>query len=487
MEEKKKLADIGMIGLAVMGENLSLNIERNGFTVAVWNYEAGIVDRFVEGRGKGKKFIATHSIQELVASISRPRKIMMMIRAGAPVDEVIEELLPFLDKGDILIDGGNSNYLDTTRRYEYLKEKGIYFVGSGVSGGEEGALKGPSLMPGGAEEAWPEIKPIFLAIAAKLDDGSPCCDWVGDAGAGHFVKMVHNGIEYGDIQLIAESYQVLKDLTGMDTDELHDTFKKWNQGPLDSYLIEITAAIFTKKDTDGTPLINKILDKAGQKGTGKWAVETALELGNPLTMIAESVFARTLSSLKRERVQASEILKGPAIDFKENKEEFVDAVGKALYAAKIISYTQGFSLFRQTALTYKWKLNYAGIAQMWRGGCIIRSAFLGKIREAYQKNPELENLMLEPYFNEQIHLSQPSWRKVITVAISNGVPVPAMSSALAYYDGYRTASLPANLIQAQRDYFGAHTYERTDKPEGTFFHTDWTGEGGDTSSSTYNA
>lgn len=485
MNEKKQLADIGMIGLAVMGENLALNMERNAYTVAVWNYETALVDHFMNNRGKNKKFIPAHTIQAFVNSITRPRKIMMMIRAGEPVDMVIEQLLPFLDKGDILIDGGNSNYFDTNRRYELLKEKGIYFVGSGVSGGEEGALHGPSLMPGGAIEAWSEIKTIFQSISAKLEDGTPCCDWVGDAGAGHFVKMVHNGIEYGDMQLIAEAYHLLSSIGGLNTDELHEVFAEWNKADLNSYLIEITADIFTKKDNDGSPLIDKILDAAGQKGTGKWAVHTALDLGNPLTLISESVFARSLSAMKEERVKASKILNAPSLTKASDKRKFIQEVKDALYASKIISYTQGFTLFREAAKEYGWSLNYSGIAQMWRGGCIIRSAFLEKIQKAFNANPDLENLLFDPFFKKETEKSEKGWRTVIAKAVTNGIPVPALSSALAYYDGYRTERLPANLIQAQRDYFGAHTYERTDKPRAEFFHTKWTDEGGDTASTAY--
>ena len=482
-----KKANIGMIGLAVMGENLALNMENKGFTVAVWNHETSVVDSFTNGRGAGKNFIPTHSLEELVQSIEQPRKIMMMIRAGSPVDSVIEQISPLLDKGDILIDGGNSNYFDTVRRFELLKEKGIHFVGSGVSGGEEGALNGPSLMPGGANEAWPEIKPIFQSIAAKLTDGTPCCDWVGESGAGHFVKMVHNGIEYGDMQLITEAYQIMRDVLGLSADELSEVFAEWNKGELDSYLIEITSEIFKHKDDDGKPLVDKILDKAGQKGTGKWTVNTALDLGTPLTLIGESVFARALSAQKDERVKASKILKGAASTISPEKKVLINQLKDALYASKIISYAQGYTLFKEAAKEFGWNLNYGGIALMWRGGCIIRSAFLGKINEAYTNNPELQNLMLDPFFAEKINEAQAGWRAVIATAVTAGIPVPAFSSALAYYDGYRTASLPSNLLQAQRDYFGAHTYERIDKPRGEFYHTNWTGHGGLTSSSTYNA
>lgn len=481
-----KKADIGMIGLAVMGENLALNMENKGFTVAVWNYETEVVDKFANGRGAGKNFIPTHSMEELVQSLETPRKIMMMIRAGSPVDSVIEKISPLLDKGDILIDGGNSNYFDTTRRYKYLKEKGIHFVGSGVSGGEEGALNGPSLMPGGANEAWPAIKPVFQSIAAKLADGTPCCDWVGEAGAGHFVKMVHNGIEYGDMQLITEVYQLMRDVLGLSADELAEVFSTWNKGELDSYLIEITSEIFKHKDEDGKPLVDKILDKAGQKGTGKWTVNTALELGTPLTLISESVFARALSAQKDERIIASGILKGSATKISPEKQVFINQLKDALYASKIISYAQGYALLKEAAREFNWNLNYGGIALIWRGGCIIRSAFLGKINEAYTNNAELKNLLLDPFFAEKINEAQAGWRAAVAAAVTAGIPVPALSSALAYYDGYRTASLPSNLLQAQRDYFGAHTYERVDKPRGEFFHTNWTGVGGSTASTTYN-
>jgi len=485
MGSTTKLSDIGMIGLAVMGENLALNMERNGYKVSVWNFEPGIVDSFMEGRGKGKEFVPTHSLEEFVKSISRPRKIMMMIRAGKPVDSVIKQLLPNLDPGDIVIDGGNSNYLDTNRRYEFLRIQGIHFVGSGVSGGEEGAFNGPSLMPGGAAEAWPEIKTIFQAIAAKLDDGTPCCEWVGEAGAGHFVKMIHNGIEYGDMQLISEAYHLLRELGHLTTDELSEVFTEWNKGDLNSYLIEITATIFSQKDSDGEPLLNKILDKAGQKGTGKWAVSTALELGNPLTLISESVFARALSAMKDERVEASKILKGPAKRTDINKKLLINNIKDALYASKIISYAQGFSVFHQAAEEFGWKLNFGGIALIWRGGCIIRSAFLGKINEAFKINPDLHNLLLDNFFSEKINQAQNGWRNLISDAALNGIPTPTLSSALAYYDGYRSEKLPANLLQAQRDYFGAHTYEREDKPGGEFFHTQWTETGGETASTIY--
>lgn len=486
MNQTDKLADIGVIGLAVMGENLALNMESKGFKVAAWNLEYETAVKFSNGRAKDKNFVISETLQDFVKSIQRPRSIMMMIRAGNPVDQVIENILPLLDQGDILIDGGNSNYFDTNRRHNYLKEKGIHYVGSGVSGGEEGALNGPSLMPGGAAEAWPTIKPVFQAIAAKLEDGTPCCDWMGAEGAGHFVKMVHNGIEYGDMQLIGEAYHLLREIGGLSPDELHQVFSDWNQGDLNSYLIEITADIFTKKDEDGTALVNKILDKAGQKGTGKWTVNTALDLGNPLTLISESVFSRSLSALKDERIAASKLLNGPVNTTTYDKQQLIKDVKDALYAAKIISYTQGFSLLKEASKEFNWELNLAGIALVWRGGCIIRSSFLGKISEAFKSNPQLNNLLLDNYFNNEVRNAQNGWRSVIAAAALNGIPVPALSSALAYFDGYRTENLPANLLQAQRDYFGAHTYERTDQPRGKFFHTNWTGKGGDTTSSTYN-
>jgi 6-phosphogluconate dehydrogenase len=479
--------NIGLIGIGVMGENLSLNMESKGFTVAVFDIDKAKVDNFVNGRAKGKKIIGTHSVKELVDALEKPRKVMMMVQAGKTVDSVIEELIPLLDKGDIIIDGGNSHFPDTTRRTKYLESKGLLFIGTGVSGGEEGALLGPSLMPGGSPAAWLPVKPIFQAIAAKVDDGkTPCCDWIGEDGAGHFVKMVHNGIEYGDMQLITEAYLIMKNLLGMSADEMHEVFAKWNQGELNSYLIEITADILAFKDTDGLPLVDKILDPAGQKGTGKWTASTALDLGIPLTMIAEAVYARCLSAIKEERVHASKILTGPTPKFDGDKKAFIDDLGKALYASKIVSYAQGYELMRAAAAEYKWNLNYGGVALMWRGGCIIRSAFLGKIKEAFDKNHDLSNLMLDPFFKEKIISSQDSWRRVVAAAVVNGIPAPALNSALAYFDGYRAERLPANLLQAQRDYFGAHRYERIDKPRGEFFHTNWTGRGGTTASSVYN-
>lgn len=486
----KEKADIGMIGLAVMGENLALNMESKGFTVAVYNrtvpgIEEGVVERFIAGRAAGRNFIGSTKIEDFVRSIAAPRKIMMMVKAGKPVDELIGQLLPLLDPGDILIDGGNSHFPDTIRRTKYLESKGMLFIGTGVSGGEEGALKGPSIMPGGSPAAWPEIKPIFQAIAAKLDDGTPCCDWVGEDGAGHFVKMVHNGIEYGDMQLICEVYQSMKELLGMLPDEMSEVFRKWNQGDLNSYLIEITGDILAFKDVDGAPLVDKILDTAGQKGTGKWTSVVSLDLGIPLTLISEAVFARCLSAMKDERVEASKILHPPVKQFKRKRQEFLADLEKALYASKIVSYTQGFVLLHEAAKEFHWNLNYGGIATLWRGGCIIRSVFLAKIKEAFDANPKLSNLLLAPFFKERIERSQKGWRRVVSASVLNGTWVPALSTALSYYDGLRNSRLPSNLLQAQRDYFGAHQYERIDSPRGEFFHTNWTGHGGDTASSSY--
>ncbi len=481
----KEKADIGLIGLAVMGENLVLNMESKGYTVAVFNRTVAKVDQFLEGRGKGKNFIGAHSLEEFVASIERPRKVMMLVKAGKPVDDFIELLIPLLDPGDIIIDGGNSHFPDTMRRAAYVESKGLLYVGTGVSGGEEGALKGPSMMPGGSPAAWPHVKEIFQAVAAKVDDGVPCCDWVGENGAGHFVKMVHNGIEYGDMQIINEAYHLMKDLLGLDAFAQHEVFQKWNQGVLDSYLIEITTDILAFKDEDGSPLVEKILDTAGQKGTGKWTAVTALDLGIPLTLIGESVFSRCLSAQKDLRVTASKTLTGKKPDFKGDKQQFIDDLEKAIYGAKIISYAQGYDLMMEAAKEYGWNLNYGGIALMWRGGCIIRSRFLGDIKKAFDHNPELENLLLDPFFKNAVQSAEESWRRVCAAALLNGIPVPAITSALAYYDGFRSERLPANLLQAQRDYFGAHQYERVDRPRGEFFHTNWTGHGGDTASSTY--
>lgn len=482
-------ADIGLIGLAVMGENLVLNMERNGFTVAVFNRTTARVDEFVNGRGKDKKFIGCHSLEDLCKSLKKPRKVMMMVRAGEPVDHNIEALLPHLEAGDIIIDGGNSNFGDTNRRCDYLAKKGLHFVGSGVSGGEDGALLGPSIMPGGSSAAWPHVKEIFQKISAKVEDGSPCCDWVGEQGAGHFVKMVHNGIEYGDMQLIAESYHLMQELLGLSNEELADTFSEWNKGDLDSFLIEITANIFRKKDEDDPSkyVVDRILDSAGQKGTGKWTAMTALDLGQPLTLIGEAVFARCLSSLKKDRTEASTILpSGVSVEkFSGDKKQFLNDIRDAMYAAKIVSYAQGYVLMRAAAQEYKWHLNFGGIALMWRGGCIIRSKFLGKIKEAFDKNHELANLLFDPFFVQTIGSTLAGWRRVVAAAAAHGIPIPAISTALGYYDGLRHARLPANLIQAQRDYFGAHTYEREGEP-GKHYHTNWTGHGGSTASSTYN-
>jgi len=480
-----KKADIGLVGLAVMGENLVLNMERHGFTVAVYNRTVAKVDNFLAGRGQGKNIIGAHSIEELVASLKTPRKIMLMVKAGQAVDDFIEMLIPHLEKGDIIIDGGNSHFPDTTRRTEYLESKGLLYIGTGVSGGEEGALNGPSIMPGGSPAAWPHVKPIFQAIAAKVADGTPCCDWVGEKGAGHFVKMVHNGIEYGDMQLICEAYQIMKDLLGLSYPEMHQVLADWNKGNLESYLIEITRDILNYKDDDGQPLVEKILDTAGQKGTGKWTVLASLDYGAPLTLIGEAVYARTLSAMKEDRVAAAKVLSGPKPELKADKKQFIADLGQALYAAKVVSYAQGYVLMRLAAKEFGWNLNNGGIALMWRGGCIIRSVFLGKIKEAFDKNPNLSNLLLDPFFKEKIESSQAAWRRVIAAAVTNGIWVPALSTALNYFDGFRNGRLPANLLQAQRDYFGAHTYERVDKPRGEFFHTNWTGHGGQTASTTY--
>jgi 6-phosphogluconate dehydrogenase len=486
-------ADIGLIGLAVMGQNLVLNMDEHGFSVVVFNRTVSRVDEFLLAGAKGTKVIGAHSLGELVGLLKKPRKIMLMVKAGQPVDEYIELLIPLLESGDIIIDGGNSNYEDTIRRTAYVESKGLLFIGTGVSGGEEGARHGPSIMPGGSPDAWQYVKPIFQSIAAKVagdklgESAVPCCDWVGENGAGHFVKMVHNGIEYGDMQLICEAYHLIKEAVGLTTDEMHEVFSQWNTGKLDSYLIQITADILAFKDNDGTPLLDKILDTAGQKGTGKWTGISALEMGIPLTMIVEAVLSRSLSALKEERVAASHFLSGPKYTFANNKKEFINDLQDAVYASKIISYTQGYMLMRAAAQEYKWKLNYGGVALMWRGGCIIRSIFLGKIKEAFDENPNLSNLLLDPYFKDQIESAQTGWRRVVAESFQIGIPIPAMSSALAFFDGYRREWLPANLLQAQRDYFGAHTYERLDKPRGQFFHTDWTGHGGDVTSNSYQA
>ena len=469
----RPLADIGLIGLGVMGSSLALNIANHGYSIAVHNRSRKEIDDLINGRAKGKNIIGCEDIVDFVNSIKKPRKVMLMVVAGSVVDDYINKLIPYLDQGDIIIDGGNSHYPDTIRRTKSLEEEGFLFVGAGVSGGEEGALKGPSIMPGGSSSAWPEVKDIFQTISAKVENDEPCCDWIGEDGSGHFVKMVHNGIEYGDMQLICEAYQIMKDLLGMSADEMHDIFKQWNEGELSSYLIEITADILAYKEKDGTPLVDRILDTAGQKGTGKWTATVALELGTPLTLIAEAVFSRYLSSIKQDRVEASKLLSGPNIQFKGNKEQVLEDIHDALYAAKIVSYAQGYTLLNEAANQFNWNLNYGGIALMWRGGCIIRSAFLNKIKDAYDNNPEIKNLLLDPFFKDKINNCQEGWRRIASIAMTHGVPIPAMTSSLSYYDGYRSARLPANLLQAQRDYFGAHTYERVDRSVGEFFHTDW--------------
>jgi 6-phosphogluconate dehydrogenase len=486
MSETK--ADIGLVGLAVMGENLVLNMESKGFTVACFNRTVEKVDAFVvNGRGKGKKLVACHSVQELVASLKSPRRIMMMVKAGKAVDETMDSIIPFLSPGDILIDGGNSHYPDTIRRTQALAAKGLRFIGTGVSGGEEGALKGPAIMPGGDVSAWPFVKDIFQAISAKVDDGTPCCAWMGSDGAGHFVKMVHNGIEYGDMQLICEAYDILSRGLGMTAPEIQKVFAEWSKGELSSYLIDITADILGKTDDLGTgqPVVDLILDTAGQKGTGKWTSQAGLDLGVGCPQIAEAVFARCLSAIKDERVAASKKLRGPKGKFKGDRTAFLAQLQAAVYAAKICSYAQGYQLLRAAAVEYKWDLHYGEIALVWRNGCIIRAQFLGKIKEAFDKKPKLANLLLDPYFKKIVGKSQSAWRTVIKKAVTMGIPVPAMGTALNYYDSYRSARLPANLLQAQRDYFGAHTYERLDKPRGQFFHYIWTESGGTTSASTY--
>ncbi len=477
--------DIGLIGLAVMGENLALNMESKGFGVAVYNRTVSKVSTFIEGRAKGKNILGCHSIEDLCASLKKPRRILIMVKAGQAVDDFIEKLLPHLEPGDILIDGGNSHFPETVRRVAYLESKGLRYIGTGVSGGEEGALRGPCIMPGGSPSAWEHLKPIFQNIAAKTDDGAPCCEWVGEGGAGHFVKMVHNGIEYGDMQMICETYHLMRDGLGMTNEEMHDVFAKWNQGKLASYLIEITRDILAYKDEEGRYVLDAILDTAGQKGTGKWTAIEALDEGQPLTAVAEAVFARCLSALKEERVRASRLLNGKTRKYRGDRHKFVQDLEAALYASKIVSYAQGYQLMRAASLAYGWNLNYGAIALMWRGGCIIRSVFLGKIKEAFDKDPNLVNLLLAPFFKDAIAQAEPGWRPVVSKAATMGIPVPAMSAALAYYDGYRCERLPANLLQAQRDYFGAHMYERLDRPRGEFFHTNWTGRGGTTAASAY--
>ena len=484
-------ADIALIGLAVMGQNLILNMNDHGFTVVAFNRTVSKVDDFLNNEAKGTRVIGAHSLQEMAGLLKKPRRVMLMIKAGPAVDEFIEHLLPVLEPGDIIIDGGNSLFEDTNRRTKYVESKGLLYVGTGVSGGEEGARHGPSIMPGGSPAAWPQVKDIFQGIAARVDN-TPCCDWVGENGAGHYVKMVHNGIEYGDMQLIGEAYNILKNGLSLTAAEMHEIFKEWNTGELDSYLIEITRDILAFKDTDGTPLVDKILDTAGQKGTGKWTVQSSADLGVPITLIAEAVYSRCVSALKDDRVKAAKKLKGPrplmsVAKSAEKKKQFIASIRDALYASKIISYAQGYMLMRAAAAEHKWNLNYGGIALMWRGGCIIRSRFLGKIKEAFDNNPKLTNLLLDNYFRGEIKRCQKNWRNVVAAAAKKGIPTPAFGTALAFYDQYRSAVLPANLLQAQRDYFGAHTYERVDKPRGEFFHTNWTGRGGTTASSSYNA
>jgi 6-phosphogluconate dehydrogenase len=465
--------DIGLIGLGVMGSSLALNMESKGFSVSVHNRTSPQIDNLVKNRSLNNKIYGFENLKDFINSIKQPRKVMLMVVAGLVVDDYIQKLIPLLDQGDIIIDGGNSHYPDTSRRAEELEAKGFHFIGAGVSGGEEGALKGPSIMPGGSISAWPEVKGIFQDISAKVGDSEPCCEWIGEGGSGHFVKMVHNGIEYGDMQLICEAYQLMKDVLGMSNDEMHQTFKEWNVGELNSYLIEITADILKFKEEDGSYLVDNILDTAGQKGTGKWTASVALDLGSPLTLIGEAVFSRYLSSIKEERVEASSQLSGPRVSFSGDKAQALKDIHDALYASKMVSYAQGYTLLSDAAKAFNWNLNYGAIAMMWRGGCIIRSAFLTKIKDAYVNNPNLKNLLLDPFFKDKINQSQDGWRSIVAVAISNGVPVPAMSSSLSYFDGYRSERLPANLLQAQRDYFGAHTYERLDDQKGKFFHTEW--------------
>src|SRR5882672_10553412 len=478
--------DIALIGLAVMGQNLILNMNDHGYTVVAYNRTTEKVDEFLAKEAKGTKVLGAHSIPEMVSMLKRPRRVMMLVKAGKPVDEFIEQLIPHLEPGDIIIDGGTSLFDDTNRRVKYVESKGLLYVGTGVSGGEEGARKGPSIMPGGSPKAWPFVKDIFQGVSAKVEGNVPCCDWVGENGAGHYVKMVHNGIEYGDMQLICEAYNIMKNGLGLSADEMHNVFAEWNKGDLDSYLIEISRDILAKKDTDGAPLVDKILDTAGQKGTGKWTVINSQDLGIPITLMAEAVYARCVSALKDERVAASKKLKGPKPAIKGDQKKIVEDIRCALYASKIVSYAQGYMLMRTAAKEYQWNLNYGGIALMWRGGCIIRSRFLGEIKVAYDTNPKLSNLLLDKFFRKAIKECQCSWRNVVAIAAKKGISTPAFSTALSFYDGYRTERLPANLLQAQRDYFGAHTYQRVDQPRGKFFHTNWTGRGGRVSSTSYN-
>lgn len=488
MGDNEATADIAVMGLAVMGQNLILNMNDHGFKVVAYNRTVEKVDTFLANEAKDTQVVGAHTIEEMVAKLKRPRRVMLMVKAGEAVDQTIEQLLPHLEAGDIIIDGGNTLFTDTVRRVEYVESKGLLYVGTGVSGGEEGARRGPSIMPGGSPAAWPHIKDIFQAIAAKDASGAPCCEWVGEGGAGHYVKMVHNGIEYGDMQLICEAYQLMKDRLAMDADSMANVFSGWNSRELDSYLIEITADILRYKDEDGQPLVDKIVDTAGQKGTGKWTVMNAAELGQPVSVIGEALFGRFVSALKSQRVNAAKVLQGPSnVTASADKDAYIEDIERALYASKIMSYAQGYMLMQAAATEYGWNLNYGGIAQMWSGGCIIRSRFLTDIKKAYETTPALANLLLDPFFAKAIESCQAAWRRVVANAVQTGVPVPAMSAALSFYDSYRSERLPANLLQAQRDYFGAHTYERTDKPAGEYFHTNWTGHGGSTSSSTYNA
>lgn len=481
-------ADIGLIGLAVMGQNLVLNMADHGYKVAVYNRTTSVTEAFLAGPAADTDVVGASSMEDFIGLLKRPRKVMMMVKAGPPVDAVMNQVIPLLEAGDIIIDGGNSNYLDTERRQKELESRGLLFIGTGVSGGEEGARYGPSIMPGGSLQAWPELKAIFQDIAAKVEGGEACCDWVGEGGAGHYVKMVHNGIEYGDMQLICEAYDLMRRGLGMSHDELFEVFDRWNRGVLDSYLIEITRDIVAFRDADGEPVLDKILDSAGQKGTGKWTMYSALDLGTPVTLIGEAVMARFLSSMKEARVEASRHLTGPDASIIDvDREVFVHEISQALYASKIVSYAQGFMLMRDAARYHQWNLNFGGVALMWRGGCIIRSRFLGNIRDAFEQNPDLENLLLDDFFVRAMDESQLAWRDVVSVAARRGIPVPTMSSALSFFDGFRTERLPANLLQAQRDYFGAHTYERIDRPRGEFFHSNWTGQGGDVTSRSYNA
>ncbi len=483
-EATAKKADIGLIGLAVMGQNLALNMDDHGFSVAVFNRTVSKVDEFLGGGARGRRIQGAHSLRELAGMLKRPRRVMLMVQAGPAVDVFIGKLIPLLDRGDVIIDGGNSNYNDTIRRVAQVESKGLLYIGTGVSGGEEGARRGPSIMPGGSPAAWRHVQAIFQGIAARAD-GAPCCEWVGENGAGHYVKMVHNGIEYGDMQLIGEAYHLMREGLAMKVPRMHEVFADWNRGRLDSYLIEITRDILAYRDEDGRPLVDKILDAAEQKGTGKWTGISALEQGVPLTMIVEAVLGRALSALKDERVAASSVLAGPPSRIAGERKAFIRDLEEAVYASKLISYTQGYMLMRAAAKAYGWNLNYGGIALMWRGGCIIRSAFLGRIREAFERNPQLTNLLLDPYFSGQIDAAQAGWRRVVSKAVRKGIPAPAISSALTFFDGYRRGSLPANLLQAQRDYFGAHTYQRVDRPRGEYFHTDWTGRGGGATSTVW--